>query len=170
MRCATYYVGLNWLNKATKCHIGRKVNIVRPILHDVNIPSLLPLRYHIVTMLRVVSKGDAACPTIAVEGLPVKALIAHKPWQHGSPDWELWFEHRGRMAHGKCQLRLLIESKLRAWLLEHYGMPLATLSFEELRLIAIGKGTDARRLHAGHVAPHLLPHRASATVPHASAA
>ena len=59
---------------------------------------------------------------------------------------QLWFESGGRLARGKCQLRLEIESKLKAWLLQRCGVPLSTLSYEELRLVAEGRTRDALRL------------------------
>ena len=84
-------------------------------------------------------------------------------------DWQLWFERQGRMARGKCQLRLEIESRLRAWLLRYHGGPLSTLSFEELVLVAYGRNDDARRSRVHSLAP--LPRRAeTALLPHASAA
>ena len=41
-----------------------------------------------------------------------------------------------------------IESRLRSWLLRELKIPLSTLSYTELRLIAEGKREEARRLHA----------------------
>lgn len=94
-------------------------------------------------MLRIVPSVAASYPLIRIDGAPAKAWIEHKPWRHGSTDWTLWYEHRGRPARGKCQLRLEIESRLRAWLLRHHRLRLATLSFDELRLLAGGKGREA---------------------------
>lgn len=111
-------------------------------------------------MLRVASNSDSAYPRLLIEGVPVKAWIEHKPWRYGSTDWQLWYERRGQLSRGKCQLRLEVESRLRAWLLRYHGMPLSTLSFEELWLIALGKGIDARRIHARKVdavMPRLTP-------------
>lgn len=99
-------------------------------------------------MLRIMSTANGGYPRIHIEGAPAKAWIEHQAWRHGSPDWTLWYERQGRLARGKCQLRLEIESRLRAWLLEHHRLPLRTLSFEELRLIAEGKGSAARRAHS----------------------
>ena len=75
--------------------------------------------------------------------------IRHHPAFKGSLHWVLWFERQGRYAHGKCQLRLLIGSKLRScsWLLRECGVPLHTLTYEELRLITEGKIREARRTH-----------------------
>jgi hypothetical protein len=120
-------------------------------------------------MLRIVPKPGGGHPRIHIDGAPAKAWIEHRPWRHGSTDWQLWYERQGRLGRGKCQLRLEIESRLRAWLLRHHRMPLATLSFEELRLIAEGKGGEARRAHAGGFDP--LPRRTDSNlVPHASVA
>ena len=71
-------------------------------------------------------------PHILIEGVPVKAWIEHRPWRYGTTDWQLWYERGGRLARGKCQLRLEIESKLRSWLLRECKMPLSTLSYSEL--------------------------------------
>ena len=55
------------------------------------------------------------------------------------------------MTSAKCPLRLEIESRLRSWLLQVSGMPLNTLTYTELRLIAEGKIHEAHRLHIrGH--------------------
>jgi hypothetical protein len=99
-------------------------------------------------MLRIASNSGSAYPRIYIDGVSARAWIEHKPWQHGSTDWTLWYERQGQLARGKCQLRLEIESRLRAWLLEHYRLPLRTLSFEEFRLMAEGKGSSARHAHS----------------------
>ena len=99
-------------------------------------------------MLRVAPNSGAAFPRIHIDGVPVRAWIERKPWRYGSTDWQLWFERRSRLARGKCQLRLEIESKLKAWLLQRCGIPLGTLSYEELRLVAEGKIQEALRVHA----------------------
>jgi hypothetical protein len=84
--------------------------------------------------------------------MPTTAWIEYVPdAPSGSLDWILYFKRQGRTARGKCQLSLLIESKLRAWLLEVCGLPLHTLSFDQLLLIAQGKECEAKRLHVrGH--------------------
>ena len=74
----------------------------------------------------------------------------------------------GRLARGKCQLRLEIESKLKAWLLQRCGVPLSTLSYEELRLVAEGKIREALRLHA-HEIDILMPRTAPSPISHVSA-
>jgi hypothetical protein len=97
--------------------------------------SLSPM-YHVLIMLRIVTSPGAAYPHIHIDGVPVKAWIEHRPWRYRSTDWQLWFERGGRLARGKCQQRLEIESKLKAWLLQRCGVPLSTLSYEELRRLA----------------------------------
>ena len=146
--CPTLLFHIEWLYIAVYGIIGRKVNIVRPFCNTVNLLVSLSLRYDVLTMLRILSSPGAAYPRIHIDGVPVKAWIEHKPWQYGSTDWQLWFERGGRLARGKCQLRLEIESKLKAWLLQRCGVPLSTLSYEELHLIAGGKVPEALRLHA----------------------
>jgi hypothetical protein len=112
----------------------------------VNIPSSLA-RWYDVIMLRITSNSDGAYPRICIDGAPAKAWIEHKPWQYGSTDWTLWYEHRGQLARGKCQLRLEIESRLRAWLLRRYRLRLGTLSFDELRRVAAGEGNRVVKEH-----------------------
>jgi len=85
--------------------------------------------------------------------VPATAWIERKPVPHGGLEWQLWFERGDRLVRGKCQLQLEIESRLRSWLLRECKMPLYTLSYEELRLIADGKIRDARRVH---VQPYAL--------------
>ena len=82
----------------------------------------------------------------------VEAWIVHKePDRAGEIDWELWIERNGKLSRAKCQLRLEVESLLRSWLLRVGGMPLHTLTYTQLRLIAEGKSLEARRLHVrGH--------------------
>ena len=99
-------------------------------------------------MLRIEPTASSDHPRIHIDGVLVKAWIEHQAWRHGSTDWTLWYERDGRLARGKCQLQLEIESRLRAWLLRRRHAPLATLSFDELRLIADGKAGEARRIHA----------------------
>ena len=84
----------------------------------------------------------------------------------GSLDWTLWFERQGRYARGKCQLRLEIDSRLRSWLLRECKLPLYTLSYAELRLIAEGKSHEARHIHVHGI--DTLMHRAeTAPIPDA---
>ena len=120
-------------------------------------------------MLRVISQPGSAYPRLFLDGVRVKAWIEHSPSLCGSADWTLWYEHQGRLARGKCQLRLEIEGKLRSWLLRQCGVPLGTLTYEELRLVAEGKIHEALRLHA-HGIDALMPYRAPPTIPHVSAA
>lgn len=114
-------------------------------------------------MLRIDSTTSGAYPHIHIVEAPAKAWIEHQAWRYGSTDWTLWYERQGRLARGKCQLRLEIESRLRAWLLDCYRIPLATLSFEELRLIAEGKAQEARRLHK-RCSDVLMPRRHASAI------
>jgi hypothetical protein len=107
-------------------------------------------------MLRIESALGGGYPRICIDGMPAKAWIEHQAWRYGSTDWTLWYERQGRLARGKCQLRVEIESRLRAWLMRHHRVPLATLSYEELRLIAEGQAPEVRRLHA-YNADTLMP-------------
>ena len=78
----------------------------------------------------------------------VEAWIVHQnPERAGGIDWELWIERNGKLSRAKCQLRLEVESLLRSWLLRHCRVPLSTLSYDELRLIAEGKVREALRAH-----------------------
>jgi hypothetical protein len=79
---------------------------------------------------------------------PATAWIEHKPWRYGHADWQLWIERDQRVTRGKCPPRLEIESRLRSWLLRECKLPLYTLSYDELRLIAEGRHEEARRIHA----------------------
>ena len=118
-------------------------------------------------MLRIDPRPTGGHLRVHIDGVPAKAWIEHQPWRHGSPDWTLWYERHGRLARGKCQLRLQIESQLRSWLLRVSGMPLHTLTYTELRLIAEGKIPEARRLHVRGC--DTLMHRPeTAPIPYAS--
>ena len=76
----------------------------------------------------------------------VEAWIVHKdPERTGGIDWELWIARNGKLSRAKCQLRLEVESLLRSWLLRECRVPLSTLSYLELRLIAEGKVREALR-------------------------
>src|SRR3954470_4888499 len=56
------------------------------------------------------------------------------------PDWRLWVAPPGRPAsRQKSPTRLLIESRLRAWVLRRCGRCLPTLTFAELVRLAEGK-------------------------------
>ena len=112
-------------------------------------------------MLEAVCRPRAPFPRLHVRGVPAVAWIEHRAWRHGGPDWQLWIERGGTLSRAKCQLRLEIESKLRAWLLRTCRAPLNTLSFEELRLVAEGKIREARRAHAGSI--DILMHRLQPT-------
>jgi hypothetical protein len=94
-----------------------------------------------------ISPTTSSHPRLFLRGVPTTAWIEYHPTFKSSLDWTLWFERQGRYARGKCQLRLLIESKLRSWLLQECGVPLHTLTYEELRLIVEGKVRDALRIH-----------------------
>lgn len=100
-------------------------------------------------MLEAVYRPGTPFPRLHIRGVPAIAWIEHRPWRYGSPDWQLWIERGGSLSRAKCQLRLEVESRLRAWLLRKCRAPLSTLSFEELRLVAEGKIHEARRAHAG---------------------
>jgi hypothetical protein len=97
------------------------------------------------------SPTPSSHPRLCLRGAPTTAWIEYHPTFKGALDWTLWFERQGHYARGKCQLRLLIESKLRSWLLQQCGVPLFTLTYEELRLIAEGKIPEAKRLHVRYV-------------------
>ncbi len=120
-------------------------------------------------MLRVISQPGSAYPRLYLDCVPVKAWIEHSPWRYGSTDWQLWYEREGRLARGKCQLRLEIESKLRSWLLRRCRVPLNTLSYEELRLVAEGKIREALRLHAQGIEA-LMPRPVPPPIPPVTAA
>ena len=122
-----------------------------------------------VHMLQTAPTARNEFPRLFIRGVPATAWIERKLPPHRGTDWMLWFERQGRQTHGKCPLRLEIESRLRSWLLREFKMPLSTLSFDELRLIAEGKGAEARRIHARGL--DTLMHRTEiAPIPHISAA
>ena len=59
---------------------------------------------------------------------------AHSPALYPHTDWTLWYRrapHEPLRMH-KSQLRLELESVLRAWLLRRYGRRLYALTFREL--------------------------------------
>jgi hypothetical protein len=55
--------------------------------------------------------------------------------RHGQ-DWVLWVRSGRTLILENCPARLLVQSLLRAWLLQRYRRPLFTLSFGELCDIA----------------------------------
>src|SRR3954453_22566964 len=65
------------------------------------------------------------------------------------PDWRLWVAPPGRPAsRQKSPTRLLIESRLRAWVLRRCGRCLPTLTFDELVRIAQGLPVPAGEVTA----------------------
>jgi hypothetical protein len=110
------------------------------------------------------------CMLQRVDQTWIEAWIVHKtPDRVGGIDWELWVKRNGAFSRSKCQLRLAVESRLRSWLLRECGMPLNTLTYIELRLIAEGKRQEARRIHARGI--DTLTHRfETPPIPHISAA
>ena len=62
-------------------------------------------------------------------------------------DWRLWVKRRPELlpSKEKSPTSLLIESRLRAWLLQRFHLKLRDLSFEELCAIAQGKFLTPRR-------------------------
>jgi hypothetical protein len=120
-------------------------------------------------MLQVAPTPHHDFPRLYLQGVRVKAWIEHKPWRYGHTDWQLWIERKGTVTRGKCPLRLEIESRLRSWLLRECKVPLGTLSYTELRLIAEGKREAARRIHA-HSRNLIMPRLDTPPIPHVSAA
>jgi hypothetical protein len=98
-------------------------------------------------MLQIATTPHNGYPRLLLQGVRASAWIDHRSWHLRGVDWQLWVERNGRMTSAKCPLRLEIESKLRSWLLRECGVPLHTLSYEELRLIAEGKVREALRIH-----------------------
>jgi hypothetical protein len=118
-------------------------------------------------MLQIAATHHSGYPRLLLQGVRAAAWIDHKSWHLRGVDWQLWVECKGRMTSAKCPLRLEVESRLRSWLLRVSGMPLHTLTYTELRLIAEGKIPEARRLHArGH--DTLMRRLETPPVPHAS--
>jgi hypothetical protein len=67
-------------------------------------------------------------------------------------NWRLWVKRRPELlpSKGKSPTGLLIESRLRAWLLQRFHLKLRDLSFEELCAIAQGKYlTQRHRIKLG---------------------
>jgi hypothetical protein len=118
-------------------------------------------------MLKVASTPLKAFPRLLVQGVRAPAWIKHKPWRYGDTDWRLWIERDGKLTLDKCPLRLEIESRLRSWLLRECKLPLNTLSYDELRLIAEGRYEEARRIHA-HSVNTLTARLDTPPIPHVS--
>jgi hypothetical protein len=66
---------------------------------------------------------------------------------HEIHNWRLWVRRRPELlpSKGKSPTGLLIESRLRAWLLQRFHLKLRDLSFEELLAIAQGKHPTPKR-------------------------
>jgi hypothetical protein len=62
-------------------------------------------------------------------------------------NWRLWVQRAPELPPraGKSPTGLLIESRLRAWLLQRFRLKLRDLSFEELLAVAQGKNPTPRR-------------------------
>jgi hypothetical protein len=62
-------------------------------------------------------------------------------------NWRLWVKRRPELlpSKGKSPTSLLIESRLRAWLLQRFHLKLRDLSFEELLAVAQGKHPTPER-------------------------
>jgi hypothetical protein len=91
-------------------------------------------------MLTVHHDSASGQTRLVIRGIGVEAWIAPcPPPQARAQDWRLWTRppRPGAVASpAKCQLRLLIESRLRAWLLQRFRRRLSDLRFEQLREIA----------------------------------
>lgn len=104
-----------------------------------------------VSMLQIDPTLQDTYPRLHLRGVRAPAWIDHRSYHVNGLDWKLQVENRGRMTSAKCQLRLEIESCLRSWLLRVSGLPLATLTYTQLRLITEGNIALAKRLHVrGH--------------------
>jgi hypothetical protein len=67
-------------------------------------------------------------------------------------NWRLWVKRRPELlpSKGKSPTSILIESRLRAWLLQRFHLKLRDLSFEELCAIAQGEYlTQRHRIKLG---------------------
>ena len=109
--------------------------------------DLLVIGNYTTPMLQIAPISFKQYPRLNLQGVRATAWIEHRSWHLRGVDWQLWIERKGRMTSVKCPLRLEVESRLRAWLLRVSGMPLATLTYTELRLIAEGKIHEAHQLH-----------------------
>jgi hypothetical protein len=121
------------------------------------------------SMLQVASSPHNDFPRLLLQGVRAPAWIEHEPWRYGGTDWQLWIERKGTLTRGKCPLGLEVESRLRSWLLRELKIPLHTLSYTELRLIAEGKREEARRIHA-HGINTLTARMDTPPIPHVSVA
>ena len=76
-----------------------------------------------------------------VRGAPAEAWISPDAPMGAlrGADWALFVRSGGTPTAAKCPTRLLVESRLRAWLLSRYGRPLLTLRFRDLAKIATGE-------------------------------
>src|SRR3954464_3315469 len=100
------------------------------------------------------------------------------------PDWRLWVAPPGRPAsRQKSPTRLLVESQLRAWVLQRSGRGLPTLVFAELVQLAEGKPVPAAprvyhgrdesharrseklRRHRAALKDHIIRHESGSTEP-----
>jgi hypothetical protein len=101
--------------------------------------SMLSLE-HIDTIggVRLVIKKDIASAWICYYPPSLAATSSH--------DWRLYVRHKPNQParSGKSATRLMIESRLRAWLLQHCRLKLRDLCFEELLAIAQGKSPTSR--------------------------
>jgi hypothetical protein len=85
----------------------------------------------------------------------VEAWISYYPpalKPYDRQDWRLYVRHRPSEPPrtGKSETFLLVESRLRAWLLQHFHRRLRDLSFEELLAIAQREYlTPKRRMRLG---------------------
>ena len=91
-------------------------------------------------MLTVHHDSASGRTRLVVRGIGAEAWIAPcPPSQARAQDWRLWVRPRqpgAAASPAKCQLRLSIESRLRAWLLQRFRRRLSDLRFEQLRQIA----------------------------------
>lgn len=91
-------------------------------------------------MLSVRYNSVTGRPELSVGGVPVEARIVLNPTTRlDEPrDWQLWVARLpGRLITAdKSPMRLLVESRLRGWLLRRYCCRLLTSKFATLRAIA----------------------------------
>ena len=75
-----------------------------------------------------------------IRGVPVEAWISTEAQgQLRGSDWALFVRSGRAVTAEKNPTRLVVESRLRAWLLSRYGRPLYTLRFRDLARIAAGE-------------------------------
>jgi hypothetical protein len=105
-------------------------------------------------MLILENDKETGAPKLYIRNPFAVAWIGH--YRRLTPDfthvkeahnWRLWVQQRSELLprKGKSSTSLLIESRLRAWLLQHYRLKLRDLTFEELYAIAQGKHPTPRR-------------------------